>query len=574
MASLPSGNPATAQGEPARAEPAFPARVERDFPAVAPRVLIVGLDGATFDVLSPLMADGHMPRLNSAVDGGVWGPLTSTTPPITPSAWTTFLTGKHPGLHRILDFEGYDVEAGLLRFNSARSIRDTRNLWSILGERGFRVGSINVPLSYPPQQVHGFMISGFDAPGPRSQFAWPASLREPILQRWSDPTCGKNWRRKLLGGLPLFRENVAYMVRSFRQGAEMTRWCGDEFGWDVLMVVLKLVDNLQHKTWKHIDPRWRDRDPARRDIVVQAFMELDRAVGDLLDYAREHDAAVVMVSDHGHGSLEGKVYPNRLLADWGYLKLRGPLHRAAREVRRKLGLGGNATPNGQGQVEHHLPVNLSQSRACVMHAGMAGFLYINLKGRQPGGIVEPGEYESLRGELRERLVAVRMTGPQGREFQLFPAVHRPEDLYGCTREAEPWLPDLMLIQHDSLSVARRLRGRKVVDWLPYRKLEGTHRFNGIFIACGPGIARGRRVSAHIVDCAPTILALCGLKIPPDMQGRVIMDAFEKPPRVELASAAATGGPVTTDRASAPDHGYDERELAVITDRLADLGYLE
>ena len=81
------------------------------------------------------------------------------------------------------------------------------------------------------------MISGFDAPGPRSSFASPPSLREPILQRWSDPTCGKNWRRRLLGGMTLFRENVAYMERSFRQGAEMTRWCGDEFGWDVLMVV-------------------------------------------------------------------------------------------------------------------------------------------------------------------------------------------------------------------------------------------------------------------------------------------------------------------------------------------------
>ncbi|GIK16162.1 MAG: phosphodiesterase [Planctomycetota bacterium] len=546
----------------------WPGEPAADFPGVVPRLLILGLDGATFDVLSPMMEAGRMPRLLAAVESGASGTLWSTTPPITPAAWTTFLTGKHPGLHRILDFEGYDVNTGRLRFNSARSIRDTRNLWSILSERGFRVGSINVPLTYPPQPVNGFMISGFDSPGPEAPFAYPADLRGPILERWPDPTSGKNWRRKFLGGEALFRENVAYLMRSFDQSAQMTRWCGERFGWDVLMVVLKLVDNLQHKTWKYIDPRWRDRAPSRRDLVARAFSELDAAIGRVLDYAGEHGAAVMMVSDHGHGSLEGKVYPNALLSRWGYLKVRTPVERAIRAGREKLGRNGRSSASQYAGVERHLPVDLSRSSACVMHAGNAGFLYINLKGRQPGGIVDPSEYERLRDELTERFLAVRWRDPQGGEFRLFPKVHKPEELYGCTRAEEPWLPDLMLIQDDRLAVARRLRGRTVVEWLPYRRLEGTHRFNGMFVACGPGIARGRKVEAHIVDCAPTVLAMLGLRIPEDMQGKVIVGAFERPPRIEKQAVRSAAD------VAASEHVYAEGELETITTRLSDLGYLE
>ena len=264
-----------------------------------------------------------MPRLAEAVKSGAAGALHSTVPPITPAAWTTFLTGKQPGSHGIIDFERYDPVSNKLEFNSTRCLDRVRNLWQILSARGLKVGSINVPMTYPPIKVNGFMLSGFETPGPQSEFAYPPDLKPRILERWPDPTLRTKWRRKTFGGDALFAENVDYMTRSFHQGTAMTKWCGDEYGWDVLMVVLKLVDNLQHKAWKYLDPRWSERNPRRRDLARQAFNELDVAVGELLDYAAAHEAAVLMVSDHGHGSLEGKVQPNLLLERWGYLVLRG-----------------------------------------------------------------------------------------------------------------------------------------------------------------------------------------------------------------------------------------------------------
>jgi predicted AlkP superfamily phosphohydrolase/phosphomutase len=210
-----------------------------------------------------------------------------------------------------------------------------------------------------------------------------------------------------------------------------------------------------------------------------------------------------------------------------------------------------------------------------MHAGIGGFLYFNLKGRQPTGIVEPSEYEALRDELIARFLGeeCKARNPQGEWVSLFSEVHRPEEVYGCTREAQPWLPDLILIPRPSLSVVRRLRGDTVVKWSSYRRMEGTHRQDGIFLATGPGIAHQEDVRAHIVDCAPTALAMIGQSIPEDIEGRVITEAFIEPPVVKTASVAAdTVTPMPTVQPTA--EAYSEDDLKKVTERLSDLGYLE
>lgn len=547
--------------------------VRRDFPTPRERLLIIGLDGATFDVLDPLMAEGRLPRLKQLMDAGASGPLCSTVPPITPAAWTTFLTGKTPGRHGIIDFERYDPLTNRLSFNSTYCLRQVRNLWHILGERGLKIGSVNVPMTFPAFPVNGFLVSGFETPGANSEFVFPPDLKEEILARWPDPTLRSKWRRKAFGGDALFAQNLDYMSRSFHQGTSMTTHLGDRFGWDVLMVVFKLVDNLQHKTWKYIDPRLANRNPVRRDMVKQCFAECDRAVGDLVDYAQQHDAAVMVVSDHGHGSLEGKVQPNRLLLEWGYLTLGGAGARGGTRGQHLWNRlwGRNKKFARNGDILHDLAVDFSRTRACVMHAGMAGFLYINLHGRQPCGIVLPNEYESLRDELRDRFLGTecQTVDPSGRRIPMFTAVHKPEELYGCAREQQPWMPDLILIPYESLAVIRKIRGRAPVQWLPYRKIEGTHRPDGIFMAAGTEIKPTRIGGANIVDCAPTILALLGFRIPGDMEGRVLLDMFASPPVVQRSAlASAVSAPL------APAEAFSDDDLEKVTERLKSLGYLE
>lgn len=545
---------------------------------ISRKILIVGLDGVTWKVLGPLMAEGRMPRLKAVCDGGVSGMLQSTTPPITPAAWTTFLTGKQPGQHGIIDFERFDVHQNKLAFNSTRCLDHVRNLWRILGDRGFKIGSVNVPMTFPAVPVNGFMVSGFEAPGVNSNFVYPPEIKSELVSKWPDPTLRAKWKRSVLRGDAVFAENLDYISRSFHQGSDMTMWLGRKFGWDALMVVFKLTDNLQHKTWKYIDSRWRDQHPARRDMVKDCFAEADKALGTLLDYAAENDATVMVVSDHGHGSLEGKVHVNRLLEQWGYLALEGGAAQSSTRMRHVWDrLRGRTRKFArEGNIADDLAVDFARTRACVMHAGMAGFLYINLKERQPCGIVEPHEFERLRDELRVRLLGEEASTrlPNGDSVQLFPEVHKPEELYGCSRAEQPWMPDLILIPYESLAVVRKIRGARVVKWLPTDRIEGTHRPNGIMAAWGPGVAAGRKADAHIADCAPSILALLGLPVPEDMDGTVIKDLFATPPAVVFESVEAQR--IEPDSASsASDYSvYTEDQLKILTARLNDLGYLE
>ncbi|MGE0480441.1 MAG: alkaline phosphatase family protein, partial [Phycisphaerae bacterium] len=542
----------------------------RPLKPVADRVMIIGLDGATFDVLNPMMDRGRMPNLKRFIAQGAAGVLMSTRPPITPAAWTTFMTGKGPGRHGILDFEKFEVSTHTLTFNSTYEIRE-KTLWELLSEKGLRVGSVNVPMTYPPKPVNGFMISGFETPSIDAEFTWPPSLKQDIFRVVPTYDYRTNWRRKAVGKKKILADNLEYISNSFDQGWNVAKFCGDKFGWDVLMVLYKLVDNLQHKAWKYLDPRTSHRYPEAAEMAAQCFARLDVVLGQLFDYATDHGATTLIMSDHGHGSLDGKAQPNLLLKRWGYLTLRSAWDQAAQRGAywwHRL-TKGKVTRFEQGNrgVDADLAVDWSRTQACVIHAGIYGFLYLNLKGRGPHGIVEPREYERLRDDLVGRLSTAMTRTPRGQSVPIFSEVHKTEQLYGCSRDDNPDLPDLLLVPHPGLAVVRKIRGRTPVRWQSEERLEGTHRIEGVLAMGGPHVRRGVRVDGNIVDMAPTVLAALGLRVPVDMEGRVITEAFDVAPVIEREP------PV---RKIMEDHAevYTEEDKKILERRLSDLGYLE
>ncbi len=538
---------------------------------VADRILIVGLDGATFDVLDPLMADGHMPHLKALVAGGTAGILESTKPPITPAAWTTFMTGKGPGRHGIIDFEKYDVRTNTLEFNHTQAILE-KTIWEILSEKGIRVGSISLPMTYPPRKVNGFMISGFETPDVDTEFTYPPDLKDEILRRWPDYTYRTNWQRRVFAHRRVFAENIAHIEKSFVQGCEIAEFCTERYGWDVMMALFKLVDNLQHKAWRHLPSHGPARDPALTQMVIRCFERLDDTIGRLVRLAEQQGATILVMSDHGHGSLDGKAQPNLLLKQWGYLTLRNPLertrtragyllHRATKRKNSRF-----AEPNMP--IERDLAIDWSRTRACVMHAGMYGFLYLTRNDRWPGGIVDPGDYESLRDDLAERFRRIECSHPKLGRCPVFPEVHKPEELYECSREENEWLPDLLLVPAEGLAVVRKIRGFTPVRWTSDRRMEGTHRVEGILAASGPHVRKGQRLDGKIADIAPTLLAALGLPVPIDMEGRALTELFDVPMQVEFEP------PQKRERAATERQVYSPEEMEALTERLSDLGYLE
>jgi len=543
--------------------------VERPLRALAQRVLMIGLDGATFDILGPMMAQGRMPTLSRLIKEGASGILLSTIPPITPAAWTTFMTGKGPGRHGIFDFERYNVRTNELSFNSVYEIKE-RTIWQILGDAGLRVGSIQVPMTYPPRPVNGFMITGFETPGTDTDFTYPRELKDELLSRWPNFTFKTKWKRKTFGGNTVFKENLEYIKRSFDQGVNITEFCGEKYGWDVMMVLYKLVDNLQHKTWKYLDPKTAHRNPKRAELCAQCFNYLDKCIGRLTEYAQSRNATIMIMSDHGHGPLDGKVQPNLLLRHWDYLAVAQKAQATTRTkhiIRKWFGKKKGKFAANYG-IEHDLAIDWTKTTAVVAHAGMCGFLYINLKGRQETGIVDPKDYDALRAEIANKLLKVRVKNPQGKTVRVFSAIHKPEVLYDCSREEYEWLPDLMLVPIPGLAVVRKIRGRWPVLWSSFRKLEGTHRMEGVFIAHGPSISQTNQAKGNMADIAPTLLSMLGLRIPSDMDGHVMEQTFSTRPAIELEP------PQAPDSKKDENTIYDEQQQAILTERLTDLGYLE
>jgi predicted AlkP superfamily phosphohydrolase/phosphomutase len=532
------------------------------------KVLIIGLDGATFDVLGPIMDQGLMPNMKYIVETGTSGILNSTKPPITPAAWTTFMTGMGPGRHGVIDFERYDPMTNQLSFNSTFQIKE-KTIWQILSEKDFRVGSLHLPMTYPPQKVNGFIVSGFETPSINADFTYPKELKDIILKEIPDYSYSTNWKRGVRGGKSYFDENLEYFKHNFRQNVRLAKLCTRQYGWDAMMVLFKLVDNIQHKTWKYVDPRNSGKFPTEQRKVFSCFQVLDECLGELMTLAKENNATILIMSDHGHGSLDGRAQPNWLLKDWGYLELTSGLNqlktRIANTWHRLTKKKGGRFTQGNVGIEKDLAIDWARTKVCVMHAGIYGFLYINLKGRQPGGTVEPYEYEQLRNELIQKLLAAR---DEKFNEPVYQDVVKPEEIYKCSREDHPNLPDLMLIPRTGLAVIRKIRGNKAVKWALDGHLGGTHRVEGIFLAHGATVKPGMKINANIEDITPTLLAMMGLAVPADMEGKALSDIFDPPLQIDYEP------PKKYQASDGPSQIYSEEDQKLLTERLSDLGYLE
>src|SRR5512141_1116729 len=111
------------------------------------KVLVIGLDGGTFDLIRPFIAQGHLPTLKRLIEQGASSPLRSTVPPVTASAWTSFMTGTNPGAHVVSDFMQRRAGSYDLAPVSSRK-RDGKAVWEIAGEAGKQVIVMGVPVTY------------------------------------------------------------------------------------------------------------------------------------------------------------------------------------------------------------------------------------------------------------------------------------------------------------------------------------------------------------------------------------------------------------------------------------------
>jgi predicted AlkP superfamily phosphohydrolase/phosphomutase len=547
---------------------------------VADRLLILGLDGATWTVLDPMRQRGLMPNLDALLARSAHGTLRSTIPPVTTAAWTTMMTGCAPARHGIFDHRYYHAPTRQMKVNHSGR-RRVPTFWHALSDAGRTVVSLNTPGTYPPLKVRGVVVSGMDAPHLDAALSGSPEFAARMKAEVPTYTLRYYWKR-VPQTLEELTENARLTAESFRGRALGGLLADRAFpDWSALMVQFQNLDPFQHRCWRflNVDASGLD-DPAWNDAAAQVIRGLDDAVGMLCELADRRGAAILACSDHGFGPCEGRISVNRILLAAGVAKALGPLGKLARRARLgverwKLSSLKRDDPEARTasfaqSVAAQMPLDWRRTLAFAPHQDTAAMVYLNTRERHRGApLVTPRQIDEARNEAAIALATARHPR-DGRH--LFPEVFSVADVYGVDPAAEGY-PDLIALPEEAHWVRTRLAaGSSWVD--PDPNLPGTHRPEGIVSVSGPGIKAGRTLRASLVDVAPSVLALFGLPIPDHVEGRPLPSLGLKSQPSPTCRIDRPASPVVGPH---PPHGgfeYTAEEEAILEQRLADLGYLE
>jgi predicted AlkP superfamily phosphohydrolase/phosphomutase len=555
------------------------------------KVLVVGLDGATFDLIKPWAEQGHLPTLARLLDEGAHGSLRSTTPPMTAPAWTSFATGVNPGTHGLYDWIQRDE--GSYSFSPTTALDcKASTLYALLSQAGRRVCAFNIPMTYPPTPVNGVMISGMPAPSIKSGITYPPELMDEILENVGDyilyPDPGQAYSDS---GIDAFLKRL-YRTTELR--VKTLEYLQSREEWDFAMVVFNGTDTISHAMWKFMDESHPLHDPAKAEKYGNAirdyYQTVDGYLAQIVD-DMDDDTTLVIMSDHGFGPFHKFIHVNNWLMEQGFMRLdsgagarvKGTLFRRGfspmnvYDTLMRFGLGALKREVVRGQGQGLMKTfflsfdDVDWSRTQAYSLGNVGQIRLNVAGREPMGCVQTGEeYEQVRNEIMDRLR--KMTDPET-GVKVVDEIYRREDLYsGAELEHAP---DIVFIPHKLEYFGfgeYEFGSHKIIEAMK-RGISGTHRMNGVFMAYGKDVKPGVEVDgASLIDLAPTILYLMGEPRTSPMDGRVLDEILLRP--IEQA-ARREGDQAADEGQGGPGAGetLSERDKQVIAERLRSLGYV-
>jgi len=563
----------------------------RDDTLIEHKVFVLGIDGGTLSLVKQWVKMGRLPAFASIMEKGCYGNLMSTIQPISAASWSSYITGKNPGKHGILDFVKVTPFSCDVHFVNATK-RSGKSLWRILSEHGKTVGVMNVPVTFPPEKVNGFLIAGMLSPSLGSNFTYPENLYKEIKTNAGeyiidvDVTSFSGRDRR-----DVFLSKAMEMME--RRHSAMS-YLYDKYNPDFFCCAITASDRISHNFWKYMDeetPQEISELERKKygNAILDVYVKIDDILKEILSRL-DDNSTLLVISDHGFGPVHKTVSTHRWLEKQELMKIK----------KRRLGVGKAADnfirkvqevmPVGmKGVVKKWLPKAANRVASRVSYSGIEwsetqaypvghfSDIFINVRGRQPDGIVEPGrEYEELRELISERLLSDFVDPDTGEN--IVERVYKREELYHGKYLEE--MPDLII----------GWRGYKYLRMFNYPPSDddatiwtipptlsllwdrtGGHRPEGIFLAMGPNIKQGMEVKKpDITDIAPTVLYQMGMPIPDDMDGRVLTEIFDEeylrknPPQIESVGNVEDDG----------EYSFSEGDSKKVEERLKGLGYLE
>lgn len=559
------------------------------------KVIIIGLDGATFDLITPWVEQGKLKTFDRLLQKGSHGILKSILPPNSASAWSSFMTGENPGKHGIIDFHYHKEGSYDLTFVSSQN-RVSPAFWDITAPYGKKTGIINVPITYPPDNVNGFMISGLGAPAFSKKAVHPPELYEELKAKVPDYIIKTFVRDYIRSGHLLKCKEL--FIKQVQNRYECIKYLIKNKPWDLFIAVFTATDHAQHFFWKYMDPAHPLYDLNKAalygDTIYSVYKLIDSYLSEILEELNDQTTLFIM-SDHGAQPTNNKgLYLNNWLCKEGFLKFQEDKIRASdsfspikelisagkKFIPRKFKNRLKAIPFLKSKVETIFRwQNIDWTKTVAYSDVQTETIRLNLKNREPMGVVELSQYNEVRETIISRLK--EFSDPDTGD-KIFSEIYRREELY-----RGPYVtlaPDIICDQgnrkflhsvhyHANLAFKHResikiyLRDELAFDPSP----NAVHSLNGIFIALGENIKEGSRINgAEIIDIAPTVLYLMGIPIPSDMDGKVLTsifkDSFLQKNKMNFQEAKHREIPIESKR------GYSREEEEEFKTALKDLGY--
>lgn len=532
------------------------------------RTVLIGLDGATFTILDPLMENGTMPFLKKFVNQGVRAELLSTTNPLTPPAWTSLMTGRSPGNHGVFDFV-WAEERKTNHYFTLYNFRDIQceTIWSIISRQKGKICSLNFPFMSPPPSVSGYIVPGL--------VSWKhlrLNVSPPELYAKLKAIPGFNGKElawdfdledKAAKGVPKeeFENWIAFHIRREKQWFNIARHIMQNDPCNLMAILFDGPDKLLHMGWRFLDPNLFPKKPSAweqkiHNLCLDYFRELDGFIAEITTLAGP-DARIFIASDHGFGPSWQIFRVNTWLHSQGYLTWKdlGELDEKDRKSAEKV-------------AERHFVLLDWDKTTAYARTITSNGIYIRVaKGPDQTG-VPVDQYEVFRSELMEKLLAIRdpKTGKQ-----IIKRILTKEEAYPGIHNGQA--PDLLLAMEDCsfLSIFNK---SPIIYHRP--EIEGTHYPEGIFMARGPGICSGASLpQLSIIDVAPSLLYSLGLSIPSDFERPLPTEVFESSFLKEHPSIVGEPTqPLDSFALQAGKTGSENEEEEQICKQLKALGYME
>ncbi len=430
------------------------------------KLFILGLDSAPPKTIYERYGV-EIPNIAEMVDESQRWLMRSCHRPITIPAWMVMFTGKTPGELGIYGFRhrkpGDVRHSYIINYSYIKE----PTLWDEVSKAGGRVGVFGVPPTYPPRPVKGFLISDFMTPGPDKQYAFPPWLKGEIQEKFGPLIFDVKFRRedKLSVRDELFEMTYQHL--------QITKYLVRRKVWDLFIYMEVGIDRIHHAFWKYFDvshPRYTP-DKELSKVIPKYYELVDKEFGELRKELPK-DTIIVLVSDHGAKAMAGAFAINEWLIREGYLKLKEEPKKPGTDLTKEMIDWGKTIAWGWG--------------------GYYSRIFINLKGREPKGVIGKEEYETVVDQLIRDIA--RIKGPQGQQWRNL--AFRPSEIYPVVR-GDP--PDLMAY-FDDLS----WRAAGTVGWgTPYLKEndrgpdDAVHDWHGVFTIYDPEGTVGKGMAGEM-----------------------------------------------------------------------------